>query len=255
MTNGPVYTELMTNCAERGCGFLLLLDPDRVSRQVYLSLAEGAADCGVDAILVGTSFMLNVNFAAAVQEIKQNSSVPVIVFPGSYAQICPSADAILFTSLLSGRNPSYLIDEQVKGAPIIKRCNLEPIPTGYLLIESGPLTSVQYISGTMPIPRSKNDIACAHALAAQYLGMKLVYLEAGSGAQQPVPVEMVEAVSSYVDIGVIVGGGLRTPEDCEARVQAGASFVVVGSGLECNPDLGLMREFGASIHYKEKVTA
>lgn len=255
MIDGPIYTELITNSAERGGGFLLLLDPDRVSQQVYLSLAEAAADCDVDAILVGTSFMLDGDFAASVKEIKQASSVPVIIFPGSYTQICPAADAILFTSLLSGRNPSYLIDEQVKGAPIIKRCKLETIPTGYLLIESGPLTSVQYISGTLPIPRSKNDIACAHALAAQYLGMKLVYLEAGSGAKWPVPVEMVHAVSAYVDIGVIVGGGLRTPEDCEARVEAGASFVVIGSGLECEPDLGLMREFGAAIHYKEKVTA
>lgn len=254
MIDGPIYTELMTNSAEHGCGFLLLLDPDRVSRQIYLSLAESAADCGVDAILVGTSFMLDGNFAASVKEIKQTASVSVIIFPGSYAQICPAADAILFSSLLSGRNPSYLIDEQVKGAPIIKRCNLEAIPTGYLLIESGPLTSVQYISGTLPIPRSKNDIACAHALAAQYLGMKLVYLEAGSGAERPVPVAMVEAVSSYIDIGVIVGGGLRTPEDCEARARAGASFVVIGSGLECEPDLGLMREFGAAIHYREKVT-
>ena len=256
MNDGPIYTKLLADCAERGGGFLLLIDPDRVPPSLYLPLSEAAAECGVDAILVGTSFMLDANFAAAVQEIKHatRAPVPVIIFPGSYAQITPAADAILFTSLISGRNPSYLIDEQVKGAPIVKRCNLEAIPTGYMLVESGPLTSVQFISGTLPIPRGKPDIACAHALAAQYLGMKLVYLEAGSGAETPVSIEMVEAVSSYVDIPVIVGGGLRTPEDCAARVRAGASFVVVGTGFECEPEPNLMREFAAAIHAKEAVT-
>ncbi len=254
MIEGPIYNKLMTTRKERGAGFLLLIDPDRVTPEIYTAQAEIAADCGVDAILVGTSFVLDSDFSSAVSRIKEASSVPVLIFPGSYAQICPSADAILFTSLLSGRNPFYLIEEQVKGAPIIKRCNLEPIPTGYLLIESGPLTSVQYISGTLPIPRTKNDIACAHALAAEYLGMKLVYLEAGSGAENSVPVEMVEAVSSYVDISVIVGGGLRTPEDAEARVRAGASFVVIGSGLECRSDRTLINEFGCAVHVKETVT-
>jgi putative glycerol-1-phosphate prenyltransferase len=254
MNDGPIYTKLLADRARRGGGFLLLIDPDRVPPSSYLPLSEAAAECGVDAILVGTSFMLDRNFATSVQEIKHATRVPVIIFPGSYAQITPAADAILFTSLISGRNPSYLIDEQVKGAPIVKRCNLEAIPTGYMLVESGPLTSVQFISGTLPIPRGKSDIACAHALAAQYLGMRLVYLEAGSGAETPVLLEMVEAVSSYVDIPVIVGGGLRTPEDCAARVQAGASFVVVGTGLECEPEPNLMREFAAAIHAKEAVT-
>jgi len=254
MIDGPIYTRLMTTCDERGAAFLLLLDPDRVPLHVYLSLTEAAADCGVDGILVGTSFMLDSNFCEAVSEIKRNSAVPVVIFPGSYAQISAAADAVLFTSLISGRNPEYLIAEQVKGAPIVKRYNLEAIPTGYMLIESGPLTSVQYISGSLPIPRGKNDIACAHALAAQYLGMKLVYLEAGSGAERPAPVEMVAAVSSYVDIPVVVGGGLRTPSDCAARVQAGASFVVVGGGLEGEPDLTLMREFAAATHSKETIS-
>jgi len=239
---------------DRGGGFLLLIDPDRVPEPQYLDLAEAAEECGVDGILVGTSFMLNTNFSAAVRKVKEVTELPVVIFPGSFAQITPDADAILFTSLLSGRNPNYLIDEQVKGAPLVRRCNLEPIPTGYLLIESGPLTSVQFISGSMPIPRNKPDIACVHALAAQYLGMKLAYLEAGSGAERSVPVEMVHAVAAYVDIPVIVGGGLKSPEDCSERIEVGASFVVVGTGLESDPGHDYLRELTAAVHIKESVT-
>lgn len=253
MAEGHVYSRLMTVREQRGGGFFLLIDPDRVSEKVYLSLAEAAEEGGVDAILVGTSFMLNTNFTSAVRQIKGTTPLAVIVFPGSFAQVTPDADAILFTSLISGRNPNYLIDEQVKGAPIVKRFGLEPIPTGYMLIESGGFTSVQYISGTHPIPRTKYDIACAHALAAEYLGMKLVYLEAGSGAQQPVPEGMVHAVASYVDIPLLVGGGLTTPEECAARIEAGASFIVVGNGLENDPTFALLRELTAATHPRESV--
>ncbi len=146
-----------------------------------------------------------------------------------------------------------MIEEQVKGAPLVKKYNLEAIPTGYMLIESGPLTSVQYISGSMPIPRGKSDIACAHAMAAQCLGMKLVYLEAGSGASQPVPLEMVRSVSSYINIPVVVGGGLHTPQDCADQVAAGASFVVVGNHLEDDRDFSLLRELAAATHSKDMV--
>ena len=253
MAKGLVYRRLMKVKEERGGGFLLLIDPDRISERAYLSLAEAAEECGVDAILIGTSFMLNTNFHYTVKKIKGATPLAVIVFPGSFAQVTPDADAILFTSLISGRNPNYLIEEQVRGAPLVKQYGIEAIPTGYMLIESGGLTSVQYISDTHPIPRTKHDIACAHALAAQYLGMKFVYLEAGSGAAQPVPEEMVRAVASYVDIPVLVGGGLTTPDACAARIEAGASFVVVGNGLENDPQLNLLRELTVASHPKEPV--
>ena len=243
-----VYKYLCETREERGGGFLLLLDPDSVPENQYLALAEAAADCGVDALLVGTSFMLNANFPEAVRKIKAVSRLPVIIFPGSFTQITPDADAILFSSLISGRNPNYLIEEQVKGAPLVKRFGIEPIPTGYILVESGPLTSVQYISGTLPIPRGKADIACAHALAAQYMGMKLVYLEAGSGAEKSVPVEMVRAVAAYVDIPVMVGGGLAEAEQCAQRVKAGASFVVVGNCFEYDPQFSHLRELAQAAH-------
>ncbi|HOP05859.1 MAG TPA: geranylgeranylglyceryl/heptaprenylglyceryl phosphate synthase [candidate division Zixibacteria bacterium] len=251
MNNGKTYEALIERSRTRGGGFLLLIDPDRIPEQVYLGLAEQAADCGVDALLVGTSFMLDTNFPLAVKAIKERCDIPVIIFPGSYAQINPYADALLFTSLISGRNPVYLIEEQVKGAPLAKRCGIETIPTGYMLIESGPLTSVQYISGTLPIPRSKPDIACAHALAAQYLGMKLVYLEAGSGAKESVPLEMVRQVSRFIEIPTIVGGGLRTAEDCARTIEAGASFVVVGTGIEQDPQNVYLRELTDATHQKE----
>jgi phosphoglycerol geranylgeranyltransferase len=250
---GQVFDSLLDARAARGGGFLLLIDPDRSRNSDYLALAEAASECGVDAILVGTSFMMAGHFPTAVKEIKARANLPVIIFPGSYTQITSSADAILYTSLISGRNPQYLIDEQVKGAPFIKAAGLETIPTGYMLIESGPLTSVQFISGSLPIPRGKPDIACAHALAAQYLGMQLVYLEAGSGAGQPVPVEMVQAVAGTIEIPILVGGGLRTPDDCAARVEAGASFIVMGTRLETGGRFDYLRELTAATHPKETI--
>ncbi len=248
-----VLQRLHDTRARKGGGFLLLLDPDRIPQREYLRLASHASECGVDALLVGSSFVLHSNFGNAVQAIKEVTELPVIIFPGSITQITEYADAILFTSLLSGRNATYLIEEQVKGAPIIKQCGIEPIPTGYLLIESGNLTSVQFISGSSPIPNTKYDIAAAHALAAEYLGMKLVYLEAGSGAGTPVPVEMVREVASYISTPIVVGGGLKDPEAISSRIAAGASFVVVGNHFESDASLQHLRELTAAAHPKQTV--
>jgi len=249
-----IYDSLLATREVRGGCFFLLIDPDRMDEGRYLAMSEAARDCGVDAVLVGTSFMLNSGFASVVRKIKEATTLPVIIFPGSYTQITSYADAILFTSLISGRNPQYLIEEQVKGAPLLKESGIEVIPTGYMLIESGPLTSVQFISGSLPIPRNKPDIACAHALAAQYLGMKMVYLEAGSGAEKSVPLEMVSAVSSYVDIPVMVGGGLGSAEDCAARVEAGASNIVMGTRFERDAGFGYLCELTAASHPREAVS-
>lgn len=255
MIQTSTFDYLIETRNRRGAGFLLLIDPDAVGEQDYLSVAESAEENGVDAILVGSSFTLESSFNSAISKIKKVTTLPVVIFPGSFAQVAPGADAILFTSLVSGRNPSYLIDEQVKGAPLVKKFELEPIPTAYMLIESGPLTSVQFISGTIPIPRHKYEIACAHALAAQYMGMKLAYLEAGSGAQNPVPCEMIQQVSDYVDIPLIVGGGLRTPGQCAERVKAGGSFIVVGNAIENDRGSARLIEIADAIHTEEKVRA
>ncbi len=253
MNKDSVFNQIIETRENKGAGFFLLIDPDRIKEKEYLSLAVRAEECGVDAILVGSSFNLHTNFQQAVKQIKSYTSVPVILFPSSFAQISPDFDAVLFSSLLSGRNPNFLIDEQVKGAPLIKKYNLESIPTAYLLIESGSLTSAHYVSGTMPIPREKSDIAMAHALAGQLMGMKLVYLEAGSGAVFSVPLDMIRDVSKYVDIPLMVGGGLKTPESCANVVEAGASFVVVGTFMEENSDLNLLKEMTSAVHQKESV--
>lgn len=248
----PLFEDLIKVRDEKGAGFLLLLDPDKVDRKRLITSAQSAQVCGVDAILAGSSLITHNDFDSGIADIKKVTKLPVILFPGSSGQVSKHADGILYISLISGRNPTYLIEEQVKGAPLIKTYGLEPIPTGYMLIESGGITSVQYVSGTIPIPRNKNDIAMAHALAAQYLGMKMVYLEAGSGAQQPVPEEMVTAVSEYCDLPVIVGGGIKSPEQASAMIEAGASFIVIGTRLEFEDDFGFMTEMADAIHSSAK---
>ena len=161
----------------------------------------------------------------------------------------PGSAAILFLSVISGRNPELLIGQQVKGAPLLKEYGVEIISTGYMLIESGTFTSVEFMSNTRPIPRNKCDIAMAHALAAEYIGMKLIYLEAGSGALEPVPDEMVRAVVDYISLPVIVGGGIRDAESARSKVDAGAGFVVTGTVIEEDP--GRLRELSAAVHTKE----
>ncbi len=233
----------------RGAGFLPYIDPDRLDKN---DLARTALTCeqnGADAILIGGSFLLSTNFDRMVREVKSAVGIPVIIFPGDTSQISASADAILFLSLISGRNPELLIGQHVKAAPLLKAHGLEPISTGYMLVDSGQQTTTEYISNTRPLPRNKPEIAMAHALAAQYLGMQCVYLDAGSGPEHMVPEAMVQAVCDYVSIPIIVGGGIRKPEEAGKRVRLGASFVVIGSIFEENRwDAGLIRDFAATVH-------
>ena len=246
-----VYQKLLNIKDEKGCGFLVLLDPDRTSSVDLAKYVKLCDEIDVDAFLFGSSLMMADQFERTLIDIKRATSKPVIIFPSSSSSISGYADAILFLSLVSGRNSNLLIGEQVRSAPIIKDLNLEVIPTAYMLIESGVLTSVSYLSNTLPIPRNKPDIACAHALASQYLGMKMVYLEAGSGAQYPVPLEMIEQVSRYVDIPVIVGGGIRDEKYAIQAVAAGASFMVIGNALEDKPEM--VARFAEMFHGKRLV--
>jgi putative glycerol-1-phosphate prenyltransferase len=249
-----VYEKLLKVRDEKGAGFLVLLDPDRMSVPDIVELARKSEEGGADGFLVGSSLLLSTRFDEAVKEIKANVNVPLTIFPGNANQVSRHADAILFLSLISGRNPHLLIGEQVKAAPAIKEFGLEPIPTGYLIIESGGTTSVQFMSNTQPIPRNKPDIAKAHALAAEYLGMKFVFLEAGSGADSPVPDNIVHEVKDFISIPIIVGGGVKDPDVAHNKVKNGASFVVIGNFLE--EDDSLIREFADAIHVgkKRKVT-
>ncbi len=235
--------------ARRGAGYLTLLDPDRLSVEELEHRADLSVDVGADAILIGTSLMFNAHYAECFARIKARVSIPVISFPGGASQVVPTADALLFLSMISGRNPEFIIGEHVRAAPLLREYGVEAIPTGYMLVESGRMTSVEFMSGTRPLPRKKNDIAMAHALAAEYLGMKLIYLETGSGADAAVPDEMVRAVSDYVSLPLIVGGGIRDAETARAKVESGAGFVVTGSMVE--DDHVRLREVSAAVHCKE----
>lgn len=211
--------------------FALLLDPDKCDEKNFDKLLPLAEENNVNMILVGGSFVKN-DIGLFVSSIKKHTSIPVVLFPGNASHFCPEADAILLLSLISGRNADFLIGNHVLASNAIKKSGLEVIPTGYILIDGGVQTSVQYMSNTMPIPSLKVDIAVATALAGEQLGLKMIYLEGGSGAKNPVPVEMIRAVRSEIKIPLIVGGGLKTPEQVNAAWDAGADMVVVGNALE-----------------------
>jgi putative glycerol-1-phosphate prenyltransferase len=231
----------------KGAGYVVLLDPDKYSAEELAEQAETISTYA-DLVFVGGSICVRHDFDEAVRCIREASRVPVIIFPGDATQVSSHADALLFLSLVSGRNADLLIGEHVKAAPLIRRYEIEAIPVAYILIESGQTTSVQFMSQTLAIPRNKPEIAMAHALAGEYLGMKLVFLEAGSGADQHVPVDMIEAVSSYITVPLIVGGGIKTPEDASRIARAGASFVVTGDVIEKSGTIDTLKSFTAAVH-------
>jgi putative glycerol-1-phosphate prenyltransferase len=243
-----VYEQLLQIREEKGAGYLVLIDPDKQSMQEAIDLARVCSECGVDGLLLGGSLMFTHIFDDLIKGIKAVSPLPLIIFPGSTRQLSPYADAILYLSLISGRNAYYIIGDQVLAAPIIKSMNLEAISTAYMLIESGNITSAQFLSDTRPIPREKPDISVAHAMAAELLGMRMVYLEAGSGAQLSVPESHIAALCRHTSLPIIVGGGIRTPEEAARKVAAGASFIVTGNVIEKNRDRGLISSFAESIH-------
>lgn len=214
----------------------LLLDPDKqniVNLEYVLDLANKSS---VSFILVGGS-LVNTDIDEFIRSIKLYSDLPVILFPGSALQFSSNADAILLLSLISGRNPEFLIGNHVQVAYRLKQSGIEIIPTGYLLIESGGSSSVQYMSNTLPIPSNKIEIAAATALAGEQLGLKMIYLEAGSGAKNHVPLELIRLVKKEISIPLIVGGGLKTVDQINSVFAAGANVVVLGNGIENNPEL------------------
>jgi phosphoglycerol geranylgeranyltransferase len=243
-----VYQSLLNRLGSQKANYLVLIDPDRKNDSRIPDLVAEVNDSGADAILVGGSLIMDSTFEERVKAIKSASDVPVILFPGASNQLTREADAILFMSLLSGRNPQYLIGEQVQAAPVVKHMGLETIPTGYLLMAGGSPTSVEFMSNSQPLPMDKPDIVVAHALAAQYLGMSVVYLEAGSGAQRSVSDEVIQSVSGELDIPVIVGGGIRRPEEAADKARAGAQFIVTGTILEQGENHGIMASFAQAIH-------
>jgi len=241
--------KIITLPAEKA-GYIVLLDPDKITAPEAAKKAAFCADAGADALFVGGSLMFRNDFDLWVETVKQAISIPLILFPGGGYQLSSHADAVLFMSLISGRNPQYLIGEQVIAAPRIKASGLKTISTAYMLIESGNTTSVGFMSDTQPIPREKADIAAAHALAAEYLGMSLIYLEGGSGAAQSVPEKIIKTVKTISSLPIITGGGIRSPEAAAAKVAAGASFVVTGTVHEEDSSLNLIKEFSDAVHQR-----
>lgn len=243
-----IYLHLEKVREEKGAGYLVLIDPDTKNDGRLESLVTAVNRSGADAILVGGSLIMDGGFHRRAEQIRSLAEVPVILFPGSVNQLGPHFDAVLFMSVISGRNPTYLIGEQVIGAPIVKDLDLEPIPTGYMLFDGGGSSTVEFMSGSRPLPMNRADIAVAHGLAGQYLGMKLLYLEAGSGAASPVPDETIIAIAESTDIPLMVGGGIREPETAAEKVRAGASFVVAGTAVEREDSDNLLKAFAEAIH-------
>lgn len=226
--------------------FAVLIDPDKTADDHLDKLLDLAMNASTDLLLVGGSLLVHNRLDECIRRIKEACNIPVALFPGSSLQLNNKADGVLLLSLISGRNPELLIGQHVVAAPFLKQSNLEIIPTAYILIDGGVPTSVSYMSNTTPIPANKEDIALCTAMAGEMLGLKLTYLDAGSGARIPVSERMIHAVSNAISTPLIVGGGIRTPEKAYADARAGADVLVVGNALESTP--ALLMEVAAAVH-------
>ncbi|HEX8530680.1 MAG TPA: geranylgeranylglyceryl/heptaprenylglyceryl phosphate synthase [Cytophagales bacterium] len=237
MNPGKILHQLSLNKTSGRRSFAVLVDPDKTNPPACLQLSRAALENRVDFFLVGGSLLTTTFLNSTVRTLKAHSDIPVILFPGSNLHIDSSADAILLLSLISGRNPDFLIGQHVIAAPVLRKSKLEILPTGYMLIESGKPTTVSYISNTTPIPYDKPEVAACTAMAGEMLGLQLIYLDAGSGAQRPVSPRTIAAVRKSVDIPIVVGGGITSPQAAEDALQAGADVIVIGNGIEKDPNL------------------
>lgn len=228
----------------------VLIDPDSVDENQLINLCNLCNQAKVDLILVGGSLITNGFWDRCVSLIKSLTQIPVFLFPGNIMQVHDEADAILFLSMISGRNADLLIGKHVLAAPLLKKSGIEVIPTAYMIIDGGNITSVMYMSNTMPIPHDKNNIAVCTAMAGEMLGLKVIYMDAGSGAKQPISFSMVEEVANNVAAPLFVGGGIKTAEQAVISAQAGADVVVIGNAFEKNPNLIL--EISNAIHSLNK---
>jgi putative glycerol-1-phosphate prenyltransferase len=226
--------------------FTVLIDPDKVDNAKIEQLVSLALDAKVDYFFVGGSLVISNHLDECIQQIKASCDIPVILFPGSPSQVSRYADALLYLSLVSGRNPELLIGQHVVSAPFVKKSNLEIMPTGYMVIDGGAPTTVSYISNATPIPSDKNEIAMCTAMAAEMLGMKLIYMDAGSGAKRPIPEEMIHKVATHIEAPLIIGGGIIEPEKAYINCKAGADVIVIGNAIEKDPSL--IKEMAAAIH-------
>ncbi len=231
-----IYQEIL-NFKEKGKKLLaILIDPDKVSLSDIAALSTKINHSPATHIFLGGSLVKTNQIDALILEIRACCNLPILLFPGNPSQISLLADGILFLNLVSGRNPDYLIEHQINAVPILENSTLEIIPTGYLLIESGKPTAVERVSQTKPLDSHNVNYICQTAKAAEFMGNKLIYLEAGSGAENPIPLKMIEEVAYKINVPLIVGGGIRTKLGIENAFKAGADLVVIGTAFENDPN-------------------
>lgn len=245
MTKG-IYQSLAESKKKGKKSFAVLIDPDKVNNRETMLLAQQAIDAKVDYLFVGGSLVVSNYLDECVQLIKKHCDIPVILFPGSPSQVSKHADALLYLSLISGRNADLLIGQHVISAPHVKKSGLEILSTGYMVIDGGAPTTVSYISNALPIPADKADIAMCTAMAGEMLGMKLIFMDAGSGAKTPIREEMIARVSKTITAPLIIGGGIKDPEKAYLNCKAGADVIVVGNAIE--KDSSLVKEMAAAVH-------
>ncbi len=241
-----IYHSLTEKKKQGKKSFAVLIDPDKVNKPMLDELTGLCVDAKVDYLLVGGSLVISNHLDDCVQHIKQNCSIPVILFPGSPSQISKYADALLYLSLISGRNPELLIGQHVVSAPFVKQSGLEIMSTGYIVIDGGAPTTVSYISNALPVPSDKNEIAMCTAMAGEMLGMKLIYMDSGSGAKRPITESMIESVAKSISSPLIIGGGITDPEKAYLNCKAGADVIVVGNAIEKNASL--IKEMSNAVH-------
>lgn len=241
-----IYQQILNSKLTKRKSFAVLVDPDKVRPAEIPVLVQLAVDAQVDYLLVGGSLVISNHLDECIQAIKALTDIPVILFPGSPSQISRYADALLYLSLISGRNPELLIGQHVISAPFVKQSGLEIMSTGYMVIDGGAATTVSYISNASPIPADKNEIALCTALAGEMLGMKLIYMDAGSGAKNAIRESMIATVAEQITVPLIIGGGITDPEKAYRNCRAGADLIVVGNAIEKDPSL--IREMSAAVH-------
>jgi len=241
-----LYNKIQERKSAGKKSFAVLIDPDKVNVATTEQLVSLAVDGGIDYFFVGGSLVISNHLDECVQHIKNKCSIPIILFPGSPSQISRYADGLLYLSLISGRNPELLIGQHVVSAPFVKQTGLELLSTGYMVIDGGAPTTVSYISNASPIPADKNEIAMCTAMAGEMLGMRLIYMDAGSGARRPITESMIKAVADRIEVPHIVGGGISTPEKAYLNCKAGADLIVVGNAIE--KDASLIKEMSDAIH-------
>jgi len=244
--NSKIYASLTEKKLRQKKSFGVLIDPDKVDMPAIDTLVRIAEDARVDYFLVGGSLVVSNHLDECICQIKKSSNIPVILFPGSPSQVSRYADALLYLSLISGRNPELLIGQHVISAPFVRKSGLEIMSTGYMVIDGGAPTTVSYISNAAPIPSDKNEIAVCTAMAGEMLGMKLIFMDAGSGARKPVSEEMIAHVAASISVPLFTGGGITTPEKAYRNCKAGADVVIVGNAIE--KDVELIKEMSDAIH-------